>query len=164
MPKHAVLIDPVALTVTDVEADLEDIHDIYKLIGADCFDVAHLEIMRGRQLLPISVFVDDEGLLKGGRSYFHLTVDPDSTHHPAQLAGKGLVTGGADRHGYTQKCPVVAEELARYVTFIIDWRGAPRRVHCSTLDLHRSEGRPVPPPWLDSEDRAAGGFRIVEIR
>jgi hypothetical protein len=78
---NAYLIDPTAMTVTQVEYN-GDFKVIYTLIDADAFDCARFN-REGD-----AVFVDDEGLINGKEQNFFKI-----NGYPTPLAGKGLVLG-----------------------------------------------------------------------
>ncbi len=74
---RAMLIDPFTRTIS--EADYNgDFKQIYKFIGADCFDVVVHRVG--------DIYVDDEGLFKPN-AFFEIQ------GYPQPLAGKGLVLG-----------------------------------------------------------------------
>lgn len=86
-PIKAILIDSVNRAVREVELHYQDGHtldDMYKYIGCDCVTIAPLQ----REDDTESLFVDDEGLLKGPENFF--TFD-DAWNKP--LAGNGLLVG-----------------------------------------------------------------------
>jgi hypothetical protein len=103
-PAHnAYLIDPVAKTVEAVAVDLSDYREIYKAIGADCFDVVGIKLMASSDGQPLglvqcSAFVDDEGALKSDHVCFEIGHRPEVA---ILLAGKALITGGPDAEGDT---------------------------------------------------------------
>jgi hypothetical protein len=102
----AVLIDPLAETVTDVEYN-GDYKQIYKHIQAELFTVVRLKD-------DDDVFVDDEGLL-------HLTKDsrffvlPD---YPQPLVGRGLVLGNDPESGESTDCHHDAAYYRDRVVFV----------------------------------------------
>ena len=78
---RAYLIDPFDKTVTEVDYS-GDFKDIYKFIGAACFDCARFSEHNND-----AAYVDDEGLFKAGQAFFMI----GEYHTP--LAGKALVLG-----------------------------------------------------------------------
>jgi hypothetical protein len=89
----AILIDPFACEVTEVEIDGDDHKSYYPLLShetmpVDHFTTAHAGILKGRD----AIFVDDEGLLKNPERWFLMA----TSHQP--FAGKGLIVG-ADKRG-----------------------------------------------------------------
>lgn len=100
---RAYLIDPEHFTIEEVDYN-GDFHEIYRMIGADCFDAATFN--RNGDC----VFVDDEGLLKP--NYFFL-IDG----YPQLLAGKGLVLG-VNREGESVSPTVTMEDLMQIVSFV----------------------------------------------
>lgn len=102
----AVLIDPVAKTVTDVEYDGSlGINEIYKLLNCTTFTVAPMQTSR------VSLFVDDEGFLKAGERSFQFA--PSSPHF---LLGRGLFVG-CSSEGETIDYPTGAKEVEELVHF-----------------------------------------------
>lgn len=100
----AILIDPFTQTISEVDYD-GNYKNIYKLIGANCFDLAHLG--QGD-----AIFVDDEGLINGTRALFKHD-DYDSV-----LAGKGLILG-SDNRGESVSCKATLEETKNKVRFVV---------------------------------------------
>lgn len=100
---RAILIDPHAKTVTEVEHD-GTLEGIYRAIGADCVCTVGLGVDRD------AVFLDDDGLFREGQEFFSIGEYP----HP--LAGKGLVLG-CDAEG--ESCaPVLG---AAFVQAHVQW-------------------------------------------
>lgn len=88
----AVLVDPFAETVTDVEYN-GDYKQIYEHIQADLFALVRLKD-------GDDVFVDDEGLLKLTEdSRFFILPD-----YPQPLAGRGLILGNDPISGESTDC------------------------------------------------------------
>src|SRR5438034_697691 len=103
------LIDPFALTITEVEHDASDYHDIYRLLShesmpVDTFDIIHLGDKGD------AIFVDDNGNLKPCERFFLI-----KGYHSA-LAGKGLVLG-ADAEGDTQSAKTTLSQLRKVIKF-----------------------------------------------
>ena len=89
----AILIDPFACEVREVQIDGDDYKSYYPLLSheimpVDHFTIAHAGILKGRDAL----FVDDEGLMKNAERWFLMP----TSHQP--FAGKGLIVG-ADKRG-----------------------------------------------------------------
>lgn len=78
---RAILIDPEAKTITEVDYNGK-LEDIYRLTRCDCVDLVRI----GHHV----IYVDDEGLLKSGQSFFKLS------NYDQPLAGCGLVVGEGD--------------------------------------------------------------------
>ena len=102
----AYLIDSETKTITPVDYN-GDYKTIYTHIGCDLFDIVYAESGGHR----ISVFVDDEGLLKNPQHFFLL----DGWAQP--LAGNGLVLGDADEEGETLAAPDDLD-LSPTITFL----------------------------------------------
>jgi len=95
------LIDPETKTITEVTHN-GDYKEIYRFIGADCFDCVRIDYRNG-------VFIDDEGLLNGQRYFFKLR------GYPQPLAGKGLILGN-DEEGETVSSSLTMDEVKFLVT------------------------------------------------
>lgn len=102
---RAILIDPVAKTVTEVDHK-DDYRDIYRLIEAEPFTV--LEVGPGDWL-----FLDDEGLYRPGQKFFRWK------DYPQPLAGKGLLLGG-DEEGDSVDTQRTIEWVQEHVGFLDD--------------------------------------------
>lgn len=102
----AYLINSETKTITPVDYN-GDYKTIYTHIGCDLFDIVYAE-SGGHSL---SVFVDDEGLLKNAQHFFML----DGWAQP--LAGNGLVLGDADEDGETLAAPDDLD-LSPTITFL----------------------------------------------
>lgn len=100
----AILIDPFTQTISEVDYD-GNYKNIYKLIEANCFDLAHLD--RGD-----AIFVDDAGLINGTRALFK-----HEDYHSV-LAGKGLILG-SNNQGASISCKATLEETKRKVKFVV---------------------------------------------
>lgn len=103
-PCAAILIDPVARTVTEVQWN-GDYRHIYELIDCDCYDVARIN-KHGD-----GIFVDDEGLMKDGMDFFIFD------GYPSPLAGKGLILG-CDSSGESIKPHVTLADAKAAVRFV----------------------------------------------
>src|SRR5438876_11911364 len=96
---RAILIDPFACTVTDVETDAGDYRDLYRLLShrtmeVDTFDRCYFDGLAGYDAL----FFDDEGLMKPCARFFQLVSVSNRQPLTNPLAGKGLIVG-ADADG-----------------------------------------------------------------
>lgn len=109
---RALLIDPVEQTVTEVQCNPDNLQEIYKLIHADCFDMATI---RRSSIWQETIFVDDMGLLKDTNYFFKVS------GYPQYLAGYGLLMG-CDARGYTRDTKLQPEDLG------IQWLGQLERV------------------------------------
>lgn len=94
------LIDPEKKTIEPVIHN-GDYKQIYKFIGADCFDVVRIDDEN-------MIFVDDEGLLNGTRYFFMLK------GYPQPFAGKGLLMGSNDE-GDTVSSSMRLEDVQKLV-------------------------------------------------
>lgn len=108
----AILIDPFACTVTEVQYEGDDYKQIYPLIShetmkVDCFTGAYPASLAGYD----AVYVDDEGLFKNPQRFFLIP----SNGQP--LAGKGLVVGANDE-GESISAETKLESLKREVVFL----------------------------------------------
>jgi len=78
---RAILIDPFACTVTEIEHDASDYKNVYPLLSHETMPVRMFQIVRiGDD--GDAIFVDEEGLLKPCDRWF--------------IAGKGVVLGSDD--------------------------------------------------------------------
>lgn len=98
----AILINPYDQTITQVDYS-GDFRDIYKLIEAECFDVANITHGDG-------IFVDDEGLMNGPTHFF------EHADYHSPLAGKGLILG-CNSEGESVDCKTTVEEVKSKVKF-----------------------------------------------
>lgn len=95
----AILIDPHARTVTEVQHD-GTLEGIYRAIGADCVCTVSLG---GRD----AIFLDDDGLFREGQEFFAIG------KYPNPLAGRGLVLGcDAEGESTAPKVPTYMIERA----------------------------------------------------
>jgi hypothetical protein len=101
---NAYLIDPFTRTITEVNHN-GDYREIYKLIGADCFDVVYLNRAND------CCYIDDEGLYVEDQKFFlyHGFGQP--------LAGKGLVLGTNDE-GDSVSPKITIEEVKKNVVWV----------------------------------------------
>lgn len=80
---NAILIDPVARTVTTVQVDADtpnQLEQMYKLIGCELVEAVNLP--NGD-----TGWIDEEGLLHGPQGFFEMP------YYPQPLAGRCLITG-----------------------------------------------------------------------
>lgn len=120
----AILIDPVARTVTEVDADFAgDYRQISAHLGREYFTAASSINRRGDVL-----FVDDDGLFKPDQQFF-LWGGLDSP-----LAGRGLILG-SDSEGDTAPPWISLESVALAVRWI-DPREAVERHNSLTAVAH----------------------------
>ncbi len=95
---RAILIDPFARTVTEIDHDNTSYRNIYPVLSHESMEV---ECFTVATVLPNedSLFVDDEGLLKDCQALFLFDgVKGLCEGYPQPLAGKGLILG-ADEEG-----------------------------------------------------------------
>lgn len=85
--------EKMADEVTMVE--ITNYKDYYQLINSDIFDVAMVEWDKQ----PISIFVDDEGMLKSGNHGRMVK------GYPQPLFGDIVIVGGVDQEGETLPLP-----------------------------------------------------------
>jgi hypothetical protein len=106
MKLRAVLVDPVARTVTDIEIE-KGLDGMYEAIG--CELVALVRLKDGSEG---DLWVDDEGLLK---------LTPESRffviHKSSALTGKGLILGSTEE-GESTHAPQKADYYAPLITFM----------------------------------------------
>ena len=108
---RAILIDPFARTITEVEHN-GDYREIYKLLShetmpVDCFDCVRLDD-------GDAIYVDDEGLLKPCKAFFVLHT-PHGMNGP--YAGKGLVLG-SDDEGESASAKMPLSKLQDAIQFV----------------------------------------------
>lgn len=121
-PVRAILIDPFACTVSDVETDADDHRDLYRLLShetmtVDLFDRCYFDGLAERDAL----FFDDEGLLKPCARFFTIVSKSHQRPVAGPLAGKGIVIG-ADGHGHSQAAATPLKYIAERAQFY-DHRG-----------------------------------------
>lgn len=107
-PCAAILIDPFARTVTQVQWN-GDYHHIYELTQCDTYDCARIN-RHGD-----GVFVDDEGLFKEEQAFFLIE------GYPTPLAGRGLLLG-CDEEGESVTPHMSLEEAREAVMFVLPAR------------------------------------------
>jgi hypothetical protein len=108
----AILIDPFACTITEVEYDGDDYKQIYPLLSHESMKVNTFTCAYPSSLASHdAVYVDDEGLFKNPQRFFLIP----SNGQP--LAGKGLVIG-ADDEGESTSAETPLEALKRQVIFL----------------------------------------------
>jgi hypothetical protein len=132
----AILIDPFACTVTEVEHDAGNYREIYRLISHPAHHV-DLFTTACTHLLPPgdAVFVDDEGLLKGATAHFTFGGEP--------LAGKGLILG-SDSMGETAAPRITLEQAKAMVEFPIGNNLYKRPVPPMTITILDFHPQPAP--------------------
>lgn len=101
----AILIDPFDLKVAEVDYS-GDFHEIYKLIHCGTFDCVRIDDLGN------TLFVDDEGLIKGSPQAFFVYEG-----YPQPLAGYALLLG-SNESGDTIEAGVSLEEASAAVTFV----------------------------------------------
>lgn len=112
-PITAILIDPYAGTVTEVEHDADDCQHIYKLLSGEPHDVDTMTAAYPEDLQPSdAIFVDDNGLLSR-----------DERRRPflwegygQPLMGRGLIVG-SDSNGDTIAPKITLAEAQARVKF-----------------------------------------------
>lgn len=114
---RAILIDPFACTVTEVEHDASNYQHIYTLLShesmpVDCFTCVYSDHLAEGEV----IFVDDNGLLKPCDRFFVFA----DYHQP--LAGKGLILG-SDEYGDTVAATSDLEAIRARVIFATPWGG-----------------------------------------
>lgn len=105
----AILINASNRTVTEVEYD-GNFRNLQKLIGCDCFTLAPLNSENAAD--DVSLFVDDEGLLKAPEEFFHIA---GVTLYP--LAGNGVILG-VDYEGNSVDSPVDVADIESRIVFL----------------------------------------------
>ena len=102
----AILIDAYNKKIKEVTLDVsKDMLDQYhEHIKCDTMTVAHYINNHD------AILVDDEGLLKSPRHFFHYT----DGHQP--FAGNGLILG-IDKQGETEECNISLKEVKENVSF-----------------------------------------------
>ena len=110
----AILIDPEAKTITEVEHN-GNFREIYKFIGCECFTTVSIGSPPDGKKLQHNgrenhVFVDDEGLLNSPRHFFHWK------GYEQPLAGKGLILG-CDEEGETVATTWSVKDVEAMVTY-----------------------------------------------
>lgn len=99
---RAILIDPFAKTVSEVQHNASDYKNIYKVLGISTFDARAVDKTN-------SMFFDDDGLYKEDQHYFAIGREP-------HVAGKALILG-VDGEGETADCTVPLQLVQRAVRF-----------------------------------------------
>lgn len=108
--KKAFLIDPKAMTVTEVQHTVK-LATIYESLGCRVFQGLPLERRS-------SVYIDEEGRLKNeGTAEFLITGDRGVVW---PIIGKGLVVGPPDDDGVETDAPFTLEEITSRVTFFAE--------------------------------------------
>lgn len=109
---RAILIDPFACTVTEVDFDYKDYKSFYPLLShevhpVDVFTMAPNDLLEETN---DSLYVDDEGLLHGPQRGFLLKGNDQI------LAGKGIIVG-IDDEGESIDPKVTLETVTLSTTF-----------------------------------------------
>lgn len=107
----AILIDPFARTVTDVEWDgtFDTDQGAYKLLDTNIIEVVYLT----RPTTTDVLFVDEEGTFKEGQHGF---ITGLWTSQP--LLGKTLVTGDANEAGDAMPATLTRDEVEASITWL----------------------------------------------
>ncbi len=109
---RAILIDPFACKVSEVEHDANDYTQMYPLLSHESMPVDTFTTIVSDLLQPgEAIFVDDDGLLKPCSRFFVFA----GFHQP--LAGKGLILG-ADRRGNTTAATSRLHTIEQAVIFV----------------------------------------------
>lgn len=101
---NAYLIDPTDQTIETIHYD-GDWKSIYYFIGCDTFDVVQTSD-------GLSVYIDDEGMMKAEQSFFTIS------GFPLPLAGRALVLGKPDEDGETTPCELNPSQIKARVKFV----------------------------------------------
>lgn len=113
----AILIDPVQRSISEIDYDDTDFHNIGRSIHAELFTVVQL-VAEGD-----GVYVDDEGRINGNGERvggFRLLGEPDRSLH-FDLAGYGLVLG-SDDEGASQSPKTTMAWLRDHLEWLdADW-------------------------------------------
>jgi len=99
----AILIDPYARAITEVEHD-DSLASIYALLHADCFDCVRINTVGD------VIYVDDEGLYRQDQFFAY-------DRYPNPLAGRGLVLGTGSQ-GESIDPTITVEDLEDKVRWI----------------------------------------------
>jgi hypothetical protein len=106
---RALLIDPIAKTITEVDHN-GDYHQIYEYLSdpanglkATTFDSVRVDNTN-------VIYVDDDGLLKDPRYFFMFS------HYHQPLAGRGLVLG-VSSSGDTIATTLTVKKLSPFITY-----------------------------------------------
>lgn len=103
-PCRAILIDPVARTITEVQWN-GDFHHIYQLTDCDQYDCARINEHGD------GIYIDDEGLYKEDQVFFH------HADYPNPLAGKGLILG-CDKYGESVAPHTTLDEVRSKLSWV----------------------------------------------
>lgn len=109
---RAIRIDPFAQTVEEVQHNAADYTAIYDQLSVpdhkvSCFTIVGIDERENGD----SIFVDDEGLLKGNTHFFQWQ------GYAQPLAGCGLILG-CDNAGDSVACSISLEEARAKVSFL----------------------------------------------
>lgn len=128
---RAILIDPEARTIVEVDHDNSSYKNISKTIEASCFDVVSLA--RGD-----TIYVDDEGLLRPNHYFRWVPAD-----HLVILAGKALILG-SDNEGDSVDAKISLQEVKDSVRFVTAQQA---REMATTESFLRSKNSESPAPF-----------------
>lgn len=134
-PCKAILIDPFACTVTEVDWN-GNIDHIYELISHESMPVECFDCVSLGNAGNDAIFVDDEGLFKDSERFFRYR----DINQP--MAGKGLILG-ADDEGESIAPYINVDKVKKAISFL----------------LHIGGGNFVSTdkPWIRPEDRNRPG-------
>ena len=104
------LIDPAKRKIRPVTFDNSSLDNIYKLIRAQCFDIATVSYDP-----RVTIFVDDNGVFFKNKFVFK------HSGYAQPLCGYGLVTG-TDESGETVDAPCTLDGLYEDVRFGVNQR------------------------------------------
>jgi hypothetical protein len=128
---RAILIDPFACSVTEIEHDGDDYKSMYPLLSHESMPVSTFQLVPSPILEPgDAVFVDEEGLMKPCERWFKIA----GFEQP--LAGKGLVVG-SDNNGDTASARTSVEAVKAGTIF---------------GELHGSRLVRITTPWIKKEN------------
>ncbi len=111
---RAILIDPFACEVKEIDFDGSNIQNFYTVLSheihpVDCFEIAPNEVL---DKTNDSLYVDEEGLLHNPKRGFILSP------FPQVLAGKGVIVG-TDEDGEATDAKVDLETVSSRTRFIL---------------------------------------------
>ncbi|HTO65761.1 MAG TPA: hypothetical protein VMM15_31430 [Bradyrhizobium sp.] len=108
---RAILIDPFACTVADVELDSTDLRDLHRQLSHEVHPVRFLAVAYCPFLrIGEAIYVDNQGSLERPVRFFRIAgLEPP-------LAGRGLILG-TDKEGNTVSATSSLELITAAVTF-----------------------------------------------
>ena len=114
-PIKAILIDPFALTVSEVEYDGDDYKQIYRFLShrvqpVDTFKLASIDMLKDHD----GMFVDDNELPNGPVRLFQM-----GGGNPP-VAGKGLIVGSDEEGSQSHATPLVLVRAATVFLHLTD--------------------------------------------